>query len=274
MTDAAVPSPPRRLARSAGARVFGTDVAGYHAARIGYPAGLYDAIAARTGGNGGVALEIGPGTGLATRDILDRLNPARLVAVEADPALAVHLAEAIDDPRLTVVAQGFVESWIDGPFDLACSAAAFHWLEPEPAFARLRGLLRPGATLALWWNSYRQPGADAFADAVMPLLADIDLAPSEGAGGHYSLDADFHHAEMTGAGFGDFEAFRFRRERTLDTAQVRALYASYSYVRALPDDRRIALLDAIGDLVETRFCGRIDNVVLTALYLATAPAAG
>lgn len=261
----------RRLARSAGACVFGTDVAGYHGARLGYPAELYDAIAERTGVSVDRALEIGPGTGLATRDILDRLKPDALIAAEPDPALAAHLRDTIRDPGFSVVNAGFVEAPIDGAFDLACSAAAFHWLDPEPAFAKLRRLLRPGATLALWWNTYRQPGADAFADAVLPLLKDVDLAPSEGVSGHYSLDVEHHRADMTDAGFTDFAPFHFRRERVLTTDQARALYASYSYVRALPDDRRAALLDAIGDLAETRFGGRIDNTVLTALYLGTAP---
>src|SRR3546814_7135793 len=70
---------------------------------------------------------------------------------------------------------------------------------------------------------------------------------------------------MTGAGFDRFEPFRFRRERELDAAGARALYASYSYVRALPAVRRERLLDAIADLVDTRFGGRARNVVLTAL---------
>src|SRR3546814_20677883 len=78
---------------------------------------------------------------------------------------------------------------------------------------------------------------------------------------------------MTGAGFDRFEPFRFRRERELDAAGARALYASYSYVRALPAVRRERRLDAIAALVDTRFGGRARNVVLTALYPPTPPRA-
>jgi SAM-dependent methyltransferase len=261
----------QRLERSAGAHVFGENIAGYEAARMNYPAALYDAIGERLGGDAKSVLEIGPGTGIATRDIIERLNPRRLVAVEPDARLAQHLLRRFDDPRLTIVAAGFVEAELEGAYDLACSAAAFHWLEPKPAFAKLRRVLRPGATLALWWNTYRQPNEDQLADAVIPLLADVPLAPSEGGTGHYSLDVDHHRAAMTGAGFTGFEPFKFRRERELDTAAVRALYASYSYVRALPAERRERLLDAIADLVERRFGGRVCNVVLTALYMAASP---
>jgi len=265
-------SPSARLARSAGAGLFGQDIAGYHAARMDYPPALYDAIRERVGDGARAVLEIGPGTGLATQDILDRIGPERLVAVEPDPKLAEHLRARFAGSPLTVVGGGFVEAPVEGPFDLACSAAAFHWLEPGPAYAKLRRLLRPGATLALWWNTYRQRGEDELADAVMPLLADVALAPSEGAAGHYSLDVDHHRAAMTGAGFTDFEPLQFRRKRMLGAADVRALYASYSYVRALPPAERERLLDAIAALVTDRFGGRVRNAVLTALYMATAPA--
>ncbi|MGV2495305.1 class I SAM-dependent methyltransferase [Pelagerythrobacter aerophilus] len=261
----------QRLDRSAGASLFGEDIEGYRTARLDYPPALYDTIYSRCGGDAGAVLEIGPGTGLATRDILDRLNPERLVAVEADARLAAYLEETIRDPRVSVVSAGFIEAALVGSFDLACSAAAFHWLEPEAALAKLRCSMRPGATLALWWNTYRERGEDELADAVIPLLADVALAPSEGATGHYSLDIEHQRAMISRAGFTNFEPFRFRRERELNAADARALYASYSYIRALPEARRERFLDAIADLVDRRFRGRAPNVVLTSLYLATAP---
>src|SRR3546814_16126255 len=80
---------------------------------MGYPPALYDAIHARLGGDAGAVLEIGPGTGLATRDIMARLHPSRLVAVEADARLAGHLEARLADPRVAGVADGFVEASLD-----------------------------------------------------------------------------------------------------------------------------------------------------------------
>jgi SAM-dependent methyltransferase len=260
-----------RLARTTGARVFGADAAGYAAGRIGYPAELYEAIARRSG-NVESILEIGPGTGLATRALLDRFAPRRLLAVEADTGMAAHLRAGLDNAAVTIVTGNFLTAPIEESFDLAACAAAFHWLEPEPAFARLRILIRAGGTLALWWHSYRQAGiGDPFADAVMPLLKNVTLPPSEAEGGHYSLDAELHGAAITHAGFRDCEPALFRRERTLNLTELRALYASYSYIRVLEPDRRAALLDAIVDLGRRNFGGIVPNVVLSALYLATAP---
>lgn len=264
-------APAARLDRAVGARVFGTDAAGYAAGRVGYPDALFEAIATRSGQVDSL-LEIGPGTGLATRALLERFAPRRLVAVEADRAMARYLRKAMDAPRVEIVTSDFLTASVEGPFDLAACAAAFHWLAPAPAFARLRKLLRSGGTLALWWHTYRQAGiGDPFADAVTPLLAEMPLAPSQGDAGHYSLDVELHRSAMTGAGFCDFEPHLFRAERTLDLNQLRALYASYSYVRMLPTEPREALLDRVVELGREQFGDAVPNVVLTALYLATAP---
>lgn len=263
---------PRRLSRDVGKTIFGADVAGYAAARIGYPPQLYAAIRARCPVAAPAVVEIGPGTGLATSEMLAELAPGSLVAIEPDQALCHHLEQTIPDPRLRVINAGFVESGPVGPFDLACCAAAFHWLEPDAAFARLREVVRPDGVVAIWWNCYRQTGiGDTFADAVVPLLAEVQLAPSEAAAGHYSLDVDHHRAAFARAGLTGFEPHQFRRERRLTTAQVCALFASYSYVRAMPDDARARLLDAVARLAEREFGGDVPNVTLTALYLGNAP---
>ena len=261
--------PAAQLSRVAGQRTFGTDAAGYHAGRIGYPEELFDSIFARVGANPRI-LEIGPGTGLATQSLLAR-NPAELVVVESDPALVEYLGDRFADPRLTWVNAGFPDVSVEGPFDLIVCAAAFHWLEPQPALARIRQLLRPGGVWAMWWNAYRNPDrGDALAQAITPLLRDISLPPSEGPTGHYSLDVDLQTETLRAAGFSEIQHAQFRRERNLSTAEVRALYASYSYVRALPEAQRANLLDSISELVADGFGGRALNVVMTALYSAIA----
>lgn len=254
-----------RLARSAGQLSFGTDAAGYHAGRIGYPEELFDAIFARVGPKPRI-LEIGPGTGLSTRSLLTR-DPLELVAVESDPVLVDYLRREIADPRLTLVNAPFPDGALDGAFDLVVCAAAFHWLEPKPALARIHQLLRPGGVWAMWWNAYRNPSCgDPLAQAITALLDDVALPPSESRNGHYSLDVALHTAALTGAGFVDVQHQRYRLERTLTAAEARALYASYSYVRVLPEQRRVELLDALAALVDEEFGGSAPNVVITAAY--------
>jgi SAM-dependent methyltransferase len=253
------------LSREAGRRAFGTDAAGYHVGRIGYPDDLFEKIFERVCANPRI-LEIGAGTGLATRSLLDR-NPCELVVVESDPVLVEYLRERF--PHLTLINAGFPDVAIDGSFDLIVCAAAFHWMEPSPALARIRELLKPDGVWAMWWNAYRNPTCgDALAQAITPLLANIPLPPSEGRDGHYSLDVSLHRTALEAAGFDQIESSCYRHERTLNAAEVRALYASYSYVRALPEHRRVALLKDINALVDGRFGGRAVNVVMTSLYSA------
>lgn len=255
------------LDRSAGRSAFGTDAAGYHAGRIGYPDALFDAVFTSLPAHPRI-LEIGAGTGLATQAIL-ALGPGELVVVEPDAALVDYLAGRFTDSRIKLINAAFPEARVEGPFDLIVCAAAFHWMEPDAALARVNQLLRPGGVWAMWWNSYRNPGhGDALAQAISPLLTDIALPPSEGPDGHYSLDLELHQRKLRSAGFVDISHQLFRLDRTLSADETRALYASYSYVRALPDRERNALLDAIGQLVDRDYSGHAPNVVLTSLFWA------
>ena len=256
-----------QLERGAGSALFGADATGYHAGRIGYPDELYDAVLARAVSSPRT-LEIGAGTGLATEALLAR-QPSALTVVEPAPELVAFLRKRLVDPRLSFVTSGFLEASVEGPFDLMVCAAAFHWMEPQAALARIRALLTTGGVWAMWWNSYRNAGiGDPLADAITPLLADIALPPSDRLAGHYSLDSASHLKTLTDAGFTAVEHHVYRRERVLSAAQVRSLYASYSYVRALPDEQRAALLGAIDNLVETQFAGAAPNVTLTSCYSA------
>ena len=262
MTDVAA-----RLDRTVGRHVFGTDVAGYHDARPGYPDELYALIAGRTPVRDAIG-EIGPGTGLATA-ALAAWTPERFAAFEPDPLLAAHLRTAF--PSLDVMNDDFCAAEVEPGFDLIASASSFHWLDAEVALAKAHRLLQPGGTLAIWWNVYREPNiGDAFAEAVLPLLAGIDLPPSEAVGGHYSLDVPLHTGRLAAAGFEEIEHRVFRRARPLTPAAARALYASFSLVRQLPPVRQTELLDAIEAIVRDQFDGLAPAVVLSPIYLATA----
>lgn len=257
-----------RLPRAAGRTVFGMDAAGYHAARPGYPAALYRLIAARMPATAAIG-EIGPGTGLAT-EALDAFAPQRFVAFEPDPVLAANLQARFS--HLEVVNADFCHANVECGFDLIAAASSFHWLDPDEALDKARALLKPHGCLAIWWNVYRQCGiGDPFAEAVAPLLAGLDLPPSEAADRHYSLDVDLHRDRLIGHGFENVAHRVFRRRRTLSPTQARALYASFSLVRLLPPSQRDALLDTIERLVTEQFGGMAPSVVLSPLYLASAP---
>ena len=271
MHDNDPPPASPRLALSAGRGVFGKNAAGYDSSRLAYPVDLYDRIFERLGKVEHPAiLEIGAGTGLATRDLLSR-RPAVMTVIEPDAQMAGFLEAALGaTPGLTVRNCPFEEADLPlASFDIAAAAASFHWLEPESALGKIRTTLKPGGVLALWWNVYRATGiGDEFADALAPLLEGIALPPSEGEGIHQSLDSRRYQSLLERCGFDRIEHMVLRRERILGASDMCALYKTYSFVRLLPEHQRLDLLDRIAELVETRFNGRAPNIVLTPLYTA------
>lgn len=260
--------PCKTLDRSIGRSTFGADPQGYNSGRLGYPEELFERVLKHAPCATPRTLEIGPGTGLATVDLLDR-GVGELIAIEPDRALADCLRAAIADPRLQIIEGGFGDVPLPlDRFDLAVAACSFHWVEQGRGFAQLRRVLRSGGSLALWWHSYRNPMIDPFFDALLPLLQGLRLPPSEGEGGHLYLDRARQHAILEDQGFSCVDSLLYRSDRILDAGAMRALYASFSFVRILPLSRRLRLLDRIADLVDTRFDGSAPNVVLTPLYLA------
>src|SRR3954466_5278247 len=122
MSDATRPIP-----RAAGRGLFGSDPAGYHAARPPYPPRVLEVLRDRSHVTASAkALEIGPATGLATR-LVASLGVAHIVAVEPDAALAEYLRETWDQATtIDVVVQPFEEVDLAADaFDLALAATSF-----------------------------------------------------------------------------------------------------------------------------------------------------
>ena len=255
-----------RIDRSVGSGIFGADAAGYDSARPGYPEALYDRLDAYAGGLSGSKLfEVGAGTGIATRALAVRA-PSRLTLIEPDPVFAGNLRaagfEVVNEPLETAKLP------IQG-YDVGAAASCIHWVDPAQAHARARSLLRPGGVWAIWWNVYRERGiGDAFADALLPRLDGFAMPPSEAADHHYALDEETHREALLAAGFGAIEHHVWRRERLLSAAEMTRLYATFSFVRALPPAERTALLEMIRGLVERDFGGSAPNIILTPIYLA------
>jgi SAM-dependent methyltransferase len=114
----------------------------YDRARPTYPDELIDVVASL----GPRILEIGPGTGQATRALVAR--GADVTAVELGPNLAAVLRRNV--PQARVVVADF-ETWEpdEAAFDAVASFTAFHWLDAETKYAKCARLLRPGGTLAV-----------------------------------------------------------------------------------------------------------------------------
>jgi len=257
------------IAREAGRTAFGLDPAGYHASRPGYPAWVFEVLQAQCRlGPDTAALEIGAGTGKATRHLLD-LGARPLTAVEPDPRLASFLSAANPDPALTVMVSTFEQAELGtGAYDLAVSATAFHWLEEDAALAKIARLLRPGGWWAAFWNVFgddKRP--DPFHEATRELLA----GPSSPSTGErdvpFALDTEARLSAIRTTGAFDFAEGMMRDwSLTLDAEQVMGLYATYSNINLRPD--RDAILAELGRIARDDFVGRVTRNMTTSLFIA------
>jgi SAM-dependent methyltransferase len=93
------------------------------------------------------ALDVGAGTGIASRQLADR--GVDVLALEPDPRMAELAAEK---GIRTEIAK--FEEWDPGEqtFDLVLFAQSFHWVDPDVALPRVRRLLTARGQLALAWN--------------------------------------------------------------------------------------------------------------------------
>jgi SAM-dependent methyltransferase len=250
---------------------FDANPQAYSDGRAGYPERVYQSLVEQCGlGPGSIVLEIGPGTGQATRPLLEL--GAAVTAVEVGPALAARLRDQLGPAGLTVVEGDFPSVAVPARgFDLAVSATAFHWLDASTAIPALARAVRPSGWLALWWTIHGDPqtitpwriGLDALFARLLPAerrdLAEIPPA----------MQTQERVAEIEAGGwFGPASAELIRWERRLTPVTARALFATFSNIAELPPPERARFLDAVAELVDAQPGGAVMDRHVTAMYLA------
>jgi SAM-dependent methyltransferase len=220
-------------------------------------------------------LEIGPGSGQVTLRIA--ATGAPVTAVEPDAALAARLAERAASARLNVnIRLGAFEdvALARSSYDLAVAATAFHWLDQPSALKKVRRLLVRGGWWAMWWTVFADESRpDPFFDATTPMLARLGRGPSAGSPGRppFALDVEARTHDLLTAGFQQVEAEVIRWTASLDTAQVCALYSTFSSIARLPQDDRERLLMDIAAVADGSFGGHVQRPFQTVIYTAIRP---
>jgi SAM-dependent methyltransferase len=122
---------------------FSTVAGAYRSFRPGYPAALFDWLAA-VAPRRDAALDCGCGSGQASVALA-----AHFARVEAIDPAAEQLRHATPHPRVTYrVAPAEQTGLPDASVDLVLAAQAFHWFELARFHAEVRRVSRPGAVLA------------------------------------------------------------------------------------------------------------------------------
>ena len=159
---------------------FGTVASAYERHRPGYPDELVDEVLAYAGRPVRTALEVGAGTGKATRAFADR--GIELTATDPDAAMLAELRQHVPE-SVTTVRAAFEELPLTATYDLVFAAASFHWTVAEGRWSRVATLLEPGGVFASFGgNSFlADPHVEeAVRAARTPYLAEDDVPSPDG----------------------------------------------------------------------------------------------
>jgi SAM-dependent methyltransferase len=124
---------------------FGAVAEAYERFRPGYPVELLELVTAYAGGPIRTALEIGAGTGKATRLFAEA--GIAVTATDPDAAMLAELRKHLP-ASVTTVQAAFEDLPLESSYDLVYSAAALHWTNPEGRWDRMAALVRPGGVFA------------------------------------------------------------------------------------------------------------------------------
>ena len=119
----------------------------YDRVRPSYPADLIDTLFRMLPAEPEI-VEVGPGTGQATKDLLAR--GALVHAIEIGPEMAAKLRSKLSSDRLRITVGDFeTVSIAPASTDAVFSATAYHWISPAAQTDRPATILRTGGTVAI-----------------------------------------------------------------------------------------------------------------------------
>ncbi|MGI9155360.1 MAG: class I SAM-dependent methyltransferase [Marmoricola sp.] len=125
---------------------FGAEAARYQRYRPDYPRWVLDEVLAYASGPVTSAVEVGAGTGKATR--LFAGHGIEVTAVEPDPKMLEILHVECAGLPVHPICAMLEEMPPQSPVDLVYAAAAWHWTNPATRWVRVGALLSPGGTFA------------------------------------------------------------------------------------------------------------------------------
>lgn len=241
----------------------------YDEIRPGYPPALFEDLFELLPPRPEI-LEVGPGTGQATRDLL-RLG-AVVHAIEIGPAMAARLRANLPSDRLRVTVGDFERVAIpDRSKDAVFSATAYHWVSPAAQRDLPAAILRPGGVLAIVdLNQVASPDDQGFFDAVDPIYQRYDQghrgppAPERDA-----VEPTIRTSLAQDHRFANVGVHSYDWNQNYTASAYRKLMLSYSTTQMMDPNQREHLLDDVEAFIQGHFGGRITRPLVVTLTTAT-----
>lgn len=249
-------------------RSFDQMVELYARARPPAPREVFDTLAAYVPPPAEV-LEIGCGPGNASLPLLER--GFRIHAVELGENLAAFARHRLAAFPFTVEVGKFEDASLNpASVDLVVCSAAFHWLDREPAMRQVVKVLKPGGALALIWGSARRTAEDNRVDEAIQAAyrAHAPEITRQAVDRMGSKVDEIGKAVCDTPELCDYEERLFPQTHFFDRQRYVDTLATFSDHATLPADRRARLFEAIGDIIDRQFGGRVERHSTARLQLA------
>lgn len=237
---------------------FGSAAAAYERYRPGYPAAMVKLVRDYAGRPMRTALEIGAGTGKATRVFAGQ--GISVTASEPDEVMLQELRRRV--PAAEIVRATLEQLDGVGQFDLVFAAASLHWTDPGRRWDRIAELLVPGGVFACFGGApeLADPGlAAAAAAAQLQWLVDDEPAgPTEVSEGGMRWPATELLADARFTGVTEEVIARPLRLRKDEWLGYLSTVSAYLVMSA---DDRAAALNALAGVLPDRVELRADVAV-------------
>ena len=230
------------------ALTFGPVAVAYERYRPGYPDALVDEVLTYAGRPVRRALEIGAGTGKATRVFSQR--DIAVTATDPDAAMLQEMARHVP-ASVTIHQAAFEDLRLDAGYDLVYAAAAMHWTDPVGRWSRVAGLLVPGGTFACFGGQVQlaDPAIEAAVQSARAPFLDTDSFPSPD-GTSAGCGARWPATELARSGrFTDVQQTLMARRISLSAADYLGHLSTISAYLVLPVSVRAQTFDRIGQVL-------------------------
>lgn len=240
----------------------------YDEIRPGYPPVVFDDLFSLLPPRPDV-VEVGPGTGQATRDLLRR--GATVHAIEIGTALADMLRSKFLTDRLRVSVGDFEELEIPArSADAVFAATAYHWVSTCAQVDRPAAILRPGGLVAIVDVVHVDaPEDNGFFAAVQPIYERYGQGRTRpDLPTRAMVDPPIRHTLASDARFVDVYVRQYDWDQTYTAAEFRKLMVSYSGTQMMEEPERSGLLGDIESLANERFDGNVTRPLVVTLTSA------
>jgi SAM-dependent methyltransferase len=233
----------------------------YDRMRPGYPKAIFQKLqrAANLGSNSRI-LEVGAGTGQATRDLI-KISP-HVSCIEPGGRL-LKVAKS-NLPSVNFIKSTF-EDFVDTElFDCIFSATAWHWIDPKVGNRHAYELLSSNGHLAIANNYHVETDPNAFLNRAQPIFASFGtiiglVTPDQIVADKLEIEGEYFHviAELEEA---------WKQTYTIDEyIALRNTYAAHRWMR---EQDRMDLEKKLRELGEAEFNGQVTQSYRSVLFVA------